>query len=765
MVKRQQQQDFLPTKAIQPQQQITDNFIATNPASVNQSELVEIGQALSDLSPTLQQFEERDRAEDAARMELVAGKMSLEELRAASKRDFIGLQKKGVIREGESPWAKVALLEAAGKRLVSQTVLPELYKNLDRLSDPNNNETPEALARTILEEQGIDSLYAANAAEQAMQPVIAQFTNRVSESKAARTAKQNRDDLTDSLRAKFLTFNKSAPPSDREAFVKTIKDEIDKAHSDLGISGRNEAWNALSSAAEEMTRNGDYEGALELLESVETMKIGDKEFGFDFADKRDKLEDDLDDINARVETDEYNEETRRLTKNNRIVVTTAAELFDEQSQAGTEWNDPTTMRAAIVQKLRDADIDENEISALTAKVMKEYRTFQGASDKDDSDTVTEISMMILDDSASLESTEFAIKTAMENNLISQKTGINLLSTVQREKDVSDKIWRLKSKNQAGQDARRDMEAAVQSKALDGTALSSIRSEYDREYNKVIRQVLSTNPGLNEEELVEKIQESFAPIHQRFIKNLMTDDTAALSDDAPLSVQLGVKAKLAKTIVPPIGQGADAPPKELVADASAGLDFWGLLNTPFTNLKSDMQDAIKAGKTTTQNRLKGDLFAAAKDSANLVSEWRNRYQNPQAIGGYEAFITYDDEKLLELMGDANINEIIQAKAIVGFTLEEIKARKLDGLIPLNADSTGDIPLLNPQHVIIFDGFESIQDWSTFATKATDDIEAGVDSPEATRFQEVIDALPPNYRTDADTIAKAQTKLFMRYRGTP
>jgi len=143
MAKRQQQQDFLPSKALQPQQQIFDQYNAPKQFIAPRSELEDIGSALAGLSPTLKKFEERDKAEDAAAMNLAASKMSIDELRAASKRDFIGLQKKGVIPEGASPWAKVALLEAAGKRLVTQTVLPELYKNLDRLSDPNNNESPE----------------------------------------------------------------------------------------------------------------------------------------------------------------------------------------------------------------------------------------------------------------------------------------------------------------------------------------------------------------------------------------------------------------------------------------------------------------------------------------------------------------------------------------------------------------------------------------------------------------------------------------------
>ena len=744
MAKRQQQQDFLPTKAIQPQQQITDNFIATNPASVNQSELVEIGQALAGLSPTLQKFEERDRAEDAARMELVAGKMSLEELRAASKRDFIGLQKKGVIREGESPWAKVALLEAAGKRLVSQTVVPELYKNLDRLSDPNNNETPETFARTILEEQGIDSLYAANAAEQAMQPVIAQFTNRVSESKAARTAKQNRDDLTDSLYAKFQTFDKSAPPSEREAFVKTIKDELDKAHSDLGISGRNEAWNALSSAAEEMTRNGDYEGALELLESVETMKIGDKEFGFDFADKRDKLEDDLDDINARVETDEYNEETRRLTTNTRAAKTVANTLYQELIKTKEHFTDPTKLQDKIQEKLKEQGVAAEDILAVTTEAMTHLKSVQSSGLRNDEDTVTTISKMIIE-GASYEAIETTLDAALAANQITGDKYISLKIAAEKETDVSSTISTVVSRDRKGNRVRNRLERKLFSvdsfgeRQFSDVEAERILDEWEEAYGETVRSVVTdpANADLDDDQLIRKVNEAQKAIDEQYLNPLSEGITQEVPEDAPESVQEVVQRQRLGAL-----EGEKTPE---------------ILTVPATSIWVDESDfhhaQVKYQNETDEKekaKLSGEIYELAKERAASVP--KPREVGPQDNLAYygtpssKVRTPYMQFPMVIQPEPKAIADYTRAKAIVGLSIDEITNRKLEGDF--------DIPeeMLNPKFVVLIEGMENAQQFRQFTE----------DPQNTDKLNQIYDALPDNFKVGYENFIKVQFNLLKRLR---
>ena len=732
MAKRQQQQDFLPTKAIQPQQQITDNFIATNPASVNQSELVEIGQALAGLSPTLQKFEERERAEDAARMELVAGKMSLEELRAASKRDFIGLQKKGVIREGESPWAKVALLEAAGKRLVSQTVVPELYKNLDRLSDPTNNETPETFARSILEAQGIDSLYAANAAEQAMQPVIAQFTNRVSESKAARTAKQNRDDLTDSIYEISQTFQ-LGKPSEQAAVITKLQEQLDNAYTNLGISGRNEAWSGISEAAKEMTRNGNYEGALELLDSVGSMKVGGREFGKDFAAERDKLEDDLDDINARVETDEYNEETRRLTTNTRKATFVAENLYQELIKTNEHFTDPTKLQAQIEQALRDQGVEEEDIPSVTTKAMTHLKSVQSSGLRNDEDTVTTISNMIIE-GESYEAIETALDAALAANQITGDKYISLKIAAEKETDVSSTIATVVSRDRKGNRVRSrlttklySVDPIAQERLYTDVEAGRILDEWEAEYSDTVRSVVTdpANADLDDDQLIRKINEAQKATDEKYLNLLSGTLDQEVPEDAPESVQEVVQRQRFGTL-----EGSVAP-EELNIEAAAERTWF---DTEFTNLQQEYLEADDKDKPA--------ISAKVYESAKSV-------EIPQPIASWTP-----SQGRYSYISESALSDYTRAKAIVGLSLQEIKDRQLAGASPNAKRGDFKIPdeLLNPKFVVLVEGMDTVEQFEDW--RVTD---AGKEALTA-----IYEAMPPQYQVGMGNFVNLQRDLLRKYR---
>ena len=183
-----------------------------------------------------------------------------------SQKDWADLKRAGIVPDGATPWDQVALREAVGKRLARKTVLPALYTQLDRLSDTDSAENPEEYARKLINSEEIlgpegtkMSLYARASFEGELEPILNQFNARVSEVKQARIAKKNRDNLVDDLYDIATKHTKGV--SSQETAV-NISDKLKETYTLHGISGREEAWTAISEAAKELARDGDYELSL-----------------------------------------------------------------------------------------------------------------------------------------------------------------------------------------------------------------------------------------------------------------------------------------------------------------------------------------------------------------------------------------------------------------------------------------------------------------------------------------------------------------------
>jgi hypothetical protein len=739
MAKRQQQADFLPTKALQPQQQIFDQYNAPKQFQAPQSELMEIGSALAGLSPTLQKFEDRDRAEDAAAMEIAASKMSIDELRAASKRDFIGLQQSGAIPEGASPWAKVALLEAAGKRLVSQTVLPELYKNLDRLSDPNNNESPEQFARSIMDKQGIDSLYAANAAEQALQPVIAQFSNRVGESKAKRTATHNRDDLTDSIYEISQTFQ-LGKPSEQAAVITKLQEQLDNAHTNLGISGRNEAWSGISEAAKEMTRNGNYEGAMELLDSVGSMTVGGRAFGKDFAADIDELEDDLETISLQEEDLEFQRENQRRTTRIRTISDVTGALVYKKGQEGNLLDDPISMMSEIETMLTAQGVEAGDIPAMTAEVMKQYRTFQPLGEgTDDKKTVAALRNMLLDDAMSYDTFASNVETAILSGAVTPNTGFSLKATGKKTKDeisLRDELQRQTSSvygtglSSIRAAVQRDTEGLAE---LDDEEIFAITTDYTSQYNDIVRRV-TADITLDQTAKIDKINEETEKIALQTLNTIRTGDVPEGATDVQRET---TEQRRARQV------GLSAPAKALDVAAAAERTYWDSI---FTDLQEDYLEADEEARPAIAKK----VYAGAQ---KVVDEFRTRMI---VSGGKEIRFTGEPKYR---------SDYLRAKAITGLSLEEITnvalTTKEDWVgRTVHRTESGQLELpkdmLNPRHVVLVEGIESAQALRDMASTPAGNA----------KLNEIYDALAKasdgEYAVGQEAFIEFQFKLLQRVR---
>ena len=730
MAKRQQQQDFLPSKALQPQQQIFDQYNAPKQFIAPRSELEDIGSALAGLSPTLKKFEERDKAEDAAAMNLAASKMSIDELRAASKRDFIGLQKKGVIPEGASPWAKVALLEAAGKRLVSQTVLPELYKNLDRLSDPNNNESPEQFARSIMEAQGIDSLYAANAAEEALQPVIAQFSNRVGEAKAKRTAVQNRNDLTDDIAEIAGKTKAGEEPSYYTDLATSIKERIQTAYTTLGISGRTEAWKGVESAAKKLARDGQPEAAHDLLEALEDMPIGTSTFGKDFSGDISELEATIDQLGEDEEDEAYNDLKRDRAMAAIKTEEVARELHGQILRGEIDGKSSATRPQDLLPEIQAA-LEAKGITDPSAisQVITNYESYRGKTDTDNTAVVERLKRYAR---GSMALPEFIteVKNELAAGNITEASGEMLFSYGETQKDKSAEIKSLKQDDTTFEIGINKISAEFRNK--DGEAgLSNLNTdeEFDimQDYQEAYQAIVTSaanNPKLDEAEKLEKIRK----------------ETAILSKDTLALIRSGV---VTETASPVLQQVTEERAKRTIENSLEPALFKS--DAPWYYPSSDLWSLREALQEATKESEKLNIQSKMYESAKNASKFLPGVRQSTGPGGY-VFIENVEARPEEWQ------KFWLARSITGFTDAELEAGSI---------GKTKIPeiMLNPKYTILLDGFETEQEWTAFATAIS---EGTATDAQKKRWDIAKKVLPVNLQSDDDTLLKHQTKLYMSYR---
>lgn len=755
MAKRQTQQDFLPTRRVTPQQQIFDQYNAPKQFQAPRSELIEIGQALAGLSPTLQKFEEKERAEDAAAMEIAVNKMSVEELRAASKRDFIGLQKKGVIPEGASPWAKVALLESAGRRLATQTVLPELYKNLDRLSDPNSTETPEEFARAIANEQGIDSLYASAAFEDALQPIVNQFTNRVGEAKAKRIAVQNRENLQDDLYEISKTF-KIGSPDDEAAIIAKLQERLDTTYKDLGISGRAEAWEAISSAAKDKARNGNLEGALELLDSAGSLKIGSQTFGEDYGAEIDELQENLERIAYAEEDREWTRTQRRNATNTAAAKKVAGDLFVAHVEDNSEFRDPTSRVSEIQKALREANVAEEDVNSITASVLKEYRALQNTGEEDDQATVAQIRSMV-SGTASLSEIETEIDSALQMGLLSGEMSVNLRTYARERKDIVKKTKTVESLDDGVNTARSLLIATMKDDDLEGgyyesDEITSIMDDYNTQYNSLVREIVEdpANKELDDAELSALVVKERRKLDKQFFDIIEGRSTEEVPEEASDILKASEEARRARML------DVSYQPSELKA-----IDTWDTWATDFLEAQEQYQSITNDTSLTPKDKLTRQKELAS----NLYRLAKNRVNSPLPVISVEESKGTFSHPAYEMVKNKHISDAIRAKAIVGLSIEEIKNRRLGGysyepiegftaMKIVSKDGGHDISeeLLNPKFVVLIEGIENAQDFEDYIKT-----DAG-----KTHLNDVYDALPEQYKVGGAEFIRLQRLLFERYR---
>ena len=395
MAKRQQTGEFNPTRAIQPAQQTTNQFISPAYFQKPQSEGIEIARSLAALSESLNSVMgkqvEADTAEQVAQAGQAVAGMSKEELEAT-----IGQQWRAAgLPEGADPVSQIALLEHAGKRLAKDALQKFRTENMDRFSDPMNTEDPREAMLAEFESLGITGFYATNAATEVYTKEANAFSEQVYQSRAARTAKQNRENLADDIYNEILNFQSGMDPSERSEMTSRIVGMIQGSYERHGFSGREEAFRGISLAARELAKD-DLDAATELINEMEQVEIGGRTIEQQFGPEISALEEDLIEISERAEDREFQRDAKARQRRNQLASDAASAIWTEKAANNADDYDPSSPESIqeITQTLIEMGVPESEVNSVVGDVVKGIASYQNAGSKDDPEAVAAVTTMI-----------------------------------------------------------------------------------------------------------------------------------------------------------------------------------------------------------------------------------------------------------------------------------------------------------------------------------------------------------------------------------
>jgi len=748
MAKRQQQADFLPTKALQPQQQIFNQYTAPKQFIAPQSELMEIGSALAGLSPTLEKFAEKERAEDAAAMQIAASKMSLKELRAASKRDFIGLQKDGVIPEGASPWAKVALLEAAGRRLVTENLSTTLYDNMEMLTAAESTVDPREFANAEFQKLGIDSLYAQKSALDAFTPLSNAFTSQVTQQRNAKIAKENKDIVADEVyRIATDTYEYGLPSGDAK-LQESIKSYVDEKHTDLGPSFRDETFAGLSYSVKQIAED-DLDKAAHMLTIIDDIKIGQRTIGEDFAAEIDALEDEIIDIHKKAqERQGKGDEDRRTVLLHTANDVSMALWAERQAKGRRDHLEPPNSEQSLTEfreRLSAEGVTEAEMSMALGNALSYYETVQQKSDPDDDVVMAEVIRMV---SPHSDATLDDVKTLIADNpgALSPETVANVLALAAKNKDVSAQMGVILTGNaQLHAGAMREVnkmltESLFSERTWEPDQAQLIRTEYTEEYETVVESVVTENPGMPDHEMLKLVRERMKSIDTKYLELIKDGPEADISGgEFSTDIENIIKERRFRE------SGFESAPKAL-SDMTE--DMW----TNETDFAKAVLAQARAATPEDKAKFNAEIFTNAKVMlAGSDGSW---------VGGGWSL----QEQITRFQGpgrESGLNELFAAKARVGLTEEEVVSGRLIPGFSVDEPTKEKLVLkddrLNPAYVLLFDGMETPQDFDAFVEAYTQG------DAEAVRKANVIhDALPATHRMGVELLLKIQGKTIRKYR---
>ena len=383
MAKREQVGDFNPTQAIQPAQQITNQYISPSYFQMPQNDAIDIARSLASISPTLTDLT-GNLMKSAVDTQVAEGIGALETATEEELDAALGMKwREAGLPEGASPVAQKAILAHAGKMKAKSALEQFRIGNLDRFSDPMNTEDPREAMVEHFESLGITGFYATNAATEELAKQNNAFAEQVYQARAARTATQNRANLENDLFELMAPFGgENWDDQSTEEMLSNMQGALDAAHKKFGFSGREQMINAITQAVQTVAKD-DVTRATNLLTAVSEMKVGGQTVGKQFAFELDQLQDKAFDIRRGEMLEEEQTFAMQEKADKRISEPIIDEYIASQIQSGDLKLDQ--IDNDLRSKLQEAGVKNVDEAILEAR--KEAKTQLGLGNESDDETL------------------------------------------------------------------------------------------------------------------------------------------------------------------------------------------------------------------------------------------------------------------------------------------------------------------------------------------------------------------------------------------
>ena len=730
--------NFDPFRSITPAAGMGDFYRQPGMMSIPDTGLGQIADALQGLSPTLNTFigKQADAANEAqmTQGQIDAERLDAEQAREVSRGNFVKLEKDGVIPEGASPFRLAAMQQAVGKKTVEAGLRDVLNQNIQRFSDPFNEEDPAAFVQDQFVEmtQGM-GFYAQAAATEALDAVERNFLNRTSLLRAERIVEQNRNDLTSSGYQIFHADYDGIEFPVAE-MTKRLQESADEHYKNTGESGRDQLLQSVQAAAMAAARDGDIEDAEDYIAAFRDVVIRNKRLG-------ESMDQQLDELSQRAaEADERagNEMLEELREKNAITqaagVQAAQSVFAKLGQNGLRNADEGAIKEEALNYLRDELGLSEEDAQLASSVAVEDLTRLRRGGSMSEETREEYTFIIISDDLTKQQRIDRLR-GIRSDLTDEEYS-KAVELISNREDVDNN--KREVENTPIVHSRRDnsnklIAKIAEDKGLGDEAYFALMNSFDVEVNAILQEEAQGEGSADERSgrVVERIDA---------LTKTYTDNIREITEEIPETAPEAVREAIQSTRLE-VSEQADEP--QAFRAETRPLRFDPDSRRDLETIQGE--DASPEEKNSARNSI-------YKNSLRDRDSLRNRGPGSPAeivMQGVRRLTDPESNEFQRDLTDLEKADEIRMAAIIGFTESEIRNMTTELGVKIEEN------VLDPRFAIVVEGMKTPEQFKSYAR----------DNREA--IEKIMNSLPPMHRfgTDEEDVLRFigfQYKLLKKYR---
>jgi hypothetical protein len=737
--------EFNPFRAITPAATLGDFYRQPGMMSLPDTGLGQVADALRGLSPSINEYigKQADAANQAqmTQGEIDAERLDAEQAREVSRGNFVKLEKDGVIPEGASPFRLAAMQQTVGKKAVEAGLRDVLNQNIQRFSDPFNEEDPAAFVQDQFVEmtQGM-GFYAQAAATDALDSVERNFLNRTSLLRAERTVEQNRNDLTSNGYQIFQADygDSEFPVAD---MTKSLQESADEHYKNTGESGRDQLLQSVQAAAMAAARDGDIEDAEDYIAAFRDVVIQGKRLGESMDQQLDELSDRADEAAERAGQDQDRKSAANMSKRNNASRTATSWFHVNMDQEDFRAANFNEMKDDIFEKIKEQNpnmSDEEATLAVSGAITGLISIQRGPTGEMTPQAIIEMSRVMNDPSLTKDQAYEALERIQKSGIMSPEDAANYSASIESKFSDRVRINRIRQEVSGTLNALSgNLQANLKEYGVDDTSAIEVVIEYNNEVDNLLRKYASETG--NFEEQSDRFYTEIQAIHDRYSSPLRTPDET-VSEDAPAILQEAIELKKSENQY-------DTVPVQLQYDRRA-FQRDSRLESNLEEIRNLIKNKSEMTEDEYNKRLRGfteGIRDQAVEARDMVRSTLN------VASGFFDISSYTNQ----------IGELAQAKSVLGFSLEEIKTRTMihsfGSTKRLLRDAERielDESTFDPRYSILFPGIRSLAQWDAFVAEEK--------TKDNNLIEQVYKAMPAQFQTGfSDFLSKQRNRIVIYF----